>query len=74
MEEQEYLERFNQGYLLAKLEPKLFQQLIKNNTGNDGIKAMREGGKEFDKEGVRKELKTIKEVNIKNKDKWKDKG
>lgn len=74
MEEQQYIERFNQGYLLAKYEPKLFEQVTKGNKDNEGVKAMREGGKEFEKEKMREKLKTIKEVNIKDKDKGKDKG
>lgn len=74
MEEQTYIKHFNQGYLLAKYEPKLFEQVTKDNKDHEGVKAMREGGKEFEKEKMREKLKTIKEVNFKDKDKGKDKG
>lgn len=74
MEEQEYIQRFNQGYLLAMHEPKLFEQITKGNKDNDAIKAMKEGAKEFEKEKVRERLQEIKEMNSKNKDKQKDKS
>jgi len=74
MEEKEYIERFNQGYLLAKYEPQLFSQVTKGNKDNESIKAMAEGGKEFEREKVRERLKVIKEVNVKDKYKGKDKA
>lgn len=59
MEEREYIQRFNQGYLLAMHEPKLFEQITKGNKDNDAIKAMKEGAKEVQREKFRDELKSV---------------
>ena len=51
MEEQQYIQAFNNGYLLAKHEPELAAKLTaQKNDDSEYFKALVSGKKEFEKE------------------------
>lgn len=85
MEEQEYIKKFNEGYLLAKHDPELALSIFKALEGKEDLSALGllDGGREFTKEMENKDRFLGMHQNYKvsdkglsedkNKDKIKDK-
>lgn len=67
-QEKEYAKHFNNGYMLAKHEPKLFSQIMKENEKTPGLQAMKEGGREVEREKGREQFKQMDAQKDKNKD------
>lgn len=68
MEDQEtqidpnYIKGFNNGYILAKEEPELFEQIMKTpNEDKEYFKGLKAGGKEFIKEKFKDQLQKDRE-------------
>lgn len=57
MEEEKYIKKFNEGYLLAKHKPELAQAVFKALEGKEDESALglRDGGNEFLKESKEKD-------------------
>lgn len=70
----EYLKGFNNGYVVAKEQPKKFDELMKSkNLDSQYFKGVKAGGREYLKEKFKDELQNVSERREHTRDKEREK-